>query len=80
MLQIICGICGKESGAFPKTDEEFKGLIPDGWFTVKTPLELTNPNDLDCNPDPVPYRVCSIRCLHKMEQVLQGLKEKKLNG
>ena len=78
-MQFICGICGNESSVYPKTDKEFESLVPSGWFTVNTPVELTDPKNPECNPNPVPYRVCSIECLHAMEQLLQDLKEKAKN-
>lgn len=70
-LQIICGICGKKSGYFPKNEEEFKNLVPEGWHTVPFPIELW-PSDRDFS-EAYPYRLCSIKCLHKMEQLLKKM-------
>lgn len=69
-LQIICGICGTKSDIWPKTDKEFKELVPDGWFKIDFPKRTGDDRDYD------PYRVCSIGCLHKMEQLLEQIKEK----
>jgi len=57
---------------WPKTSEEFSTLIPEGWYKIPFPKELLNDPEKGFMPDP--YRVCSIKCLHAMEQKLEQLK------
>jgi hypothetical protein len=71
-LQIICGICGNRSNVWPQSPEEFRLLVPEGWHLVPFPKELIDAAAL--NDDPDPYRVCSLRCLHLLEQKLEHLK------